>query len=330
MLNMFSGILRFVLVITALFGAGFLSYTYLQKTTGPQGTAPIVEMKQVSVVPKTATTTRSATNVPVKVPIKVTTKTNDLVPTATTTEKMVVAPGPLRVAPPATTASSNALTVLGVVQYTNVARSLNGGLPALIGNETLNRNAQMKVDDMFAKQYFEHISPTGVGPGDLAKIVGYAYVIVGENLALGNFGSDEKLVTAWMNSPGHRANILNNYYQEIGVAVGKGMYDGRETWLAVQSFGMPLSACPSIDAQLKMQIDNNNIQIANLRLQLDAKKAQIDSTHKNDPNYNIYVAEFNALVPEYNNLVESNKAIILIYNAQVQAYNNCVSSVVTN
>ena len=180
---------------------------------------------------------------------------------------------------------------------------------------------------MFAKQYFAHVSPTGIGPGDLAKQVSYAYVIVGENLALGDFGSDEKLVDAWMNSPGHRANILNRYYQEIGVAVGKGIYEGRETWLAVQSFGMPLSACPSINAQIKMQIDSNNIQIANLRSQLDAKKAQIDSTPTSDPNYNTYVSEFNALVSEYNNIVVSNKALILTYNAEVQAYNNCVNSV---
>ncbi len=318
---MFSGILRFILVVLTLLGAGFLSYTYFEQTIGSRDNVPVAEVLPISVAPKTAI------KAPVKVPAKVTTKTSGLVPSATSTEKTVVTPGPLRVALPIATTPSSDLTVRGVLEYTNGARSLNGGLPALIGNEALDRNAQIKLDDMFAKQYFEHISPSDVGPGDLAKIVGYAYVIVGENLALGDFGSDEKLVTAWMNSPGHRANILNRYYQEIGVAVGKGMYEGRETWLAVQSFGMPLSACPSIDAVIKMQIDNNNMQVVSLRAQLDAKKAQIDSTSANDSNYNIYVAEFNVLVPEYNNLVELNKALILTYNAQVQAYNNCINSV---
>ncbi len=329
---MLSGILRFILTIVVLLGAGFLSYTYFEKTTGPDGSAPIVDVSQVSVVPKITTTTapvkavtKTATKASVKVPVKVTT----IVPTATTTQKIVVTPeeGPLRLTAQ-TAVQTGALSVLGVIEYTNIARSLNGGLPALTGNETLNRDAQMKVDDMFAKQYFEHVSPAGVGPGDLAKTVGYAYVIVGENLALGDFGSDAKLVDAWMNSPGHRANILNKYYQEIGVAVGKGMYDGRETWLAVQSFGMPLSACPSIDESMKTLIDSNNIQIANLRVQLDAKKAQIDSTPTSNPNYNTYVAEFNAIVPEYNGYVEANKALILTYNSQVQAYNSCVNSVV--
>ncbi len=335
---MLSVILRFILTIIALFGAGFLSYTYLEQTTAPEDSAPIADVRPVSVVPKTIPTTattkvvpKTAVKAPVKVPVVVIPKTNvSPVISATSTEKTVVTPGPLRVAPPIKTALLSDLTVRGVVEYTNGARSLNGGLPALIGNETLNRNAQIKLDDMFAKQYFEHVSPTGVGPGDIAKAVGYAYVIVGENLALGDFGSDEKLVTAWMNSPGHRANILNRFYQEIGVAVGKGMYDGRETWLAVQSFGMPLSSCPSIDAQLKMQIDSNNAQIASLRAQLDVKKALIDSTPTSDPSYNTYVGEFNALIPEYNNLVESNKAIILTYNAQIQAYNNCINSAGTN
>ena len=71
-------------------------------------------------------------------------------------------------------------------------------------------------------------------------------------------------MTAWMNSPGHRANILNPHFQEIGVAVGKGMYEGHETWIAVQSFGMPLSACPASDANLKIKIDANNGMIFNL------------------------------------------------------------------
>ncbi len=311
---MFSGIIRFILIVGILFASGFFSYTYLEQTMGTEDTAPTVELEEVSVALKTPTT---------KTAVKVATKT-------VATEKTVVIPaeGPLRLIAQ-TIEQTETLSVLGVVEFTNVARSLNGGLPALEGNKTLNRNAQIKLDDMFAKQYFEHISPTGHGPADIAKTVGYAYVVVGENLALGDFGSDEKLVDAWMNSPGHRANILNRNYQEIGVAVGKGMYDERETWLAVQSFGMPLSACPSIDSQIKIQIDNDNIQITNLQAQLDVKKTQIESTRKRSRNYNTDVAEFNVLVLEHNELIESNKALVLTYNAQVQAYNGCVNSVVS-
>ncbi len=322
------------------FGAGVFSYTYLENKVGPQPSAPVVTQAVPKVVSKITTTAKVATSTTAKTSAKVTVvvapKTNvSIVPPKTVVEKIVVektvvAPGPLRVASPPTTAPSNALTIRGVIEHTNIVREQNGGFSALTENFTLNRNAQIKLDDMFAEQHFEHISRTGVGPGDLAKSVSYAYVIVGENLALGDFGSDEKLVDAWMASRGHRANILNRYYQEIGVAVGKGIYEGRETWLAVQSFGMPLSACPPIDEQMKMQIDNNNIQIVNLRSHLDAKKAQIDSTPTSDPNYNTYVGEFNTLVLPYNVLVESNKALVLTYNAQVQAHNNCVNSVVAN
>ncbi len=335
---MFSLALRFILTIVVLLGAGVFSYIYLKQTTAPEDTTPIVEVRPVSVVPKAPATTtvvkvvpKTVVKTPVKVPVSVTAKS--LVPQATTTEKTVVTPGPLRLVeatPSPVVVQMRDLSVRGVIEYTNGARSLNGGLPALIGNETLDRNAQIKLDDMFAKQYFEHVSPSGVGPGDIAKVVGYAYVIVGENLALGDFGGDEKLVTAWMNSPGHRANILNRFYQEIGVAVGKGMYDGRETWLAVQSFGMPLSACPSIDSQIKLQIDNNNVEIVNLRAQLDAKKAQIDSTLPADTNYNVYVVEFNALIPPYNSFIEQNRFLVATYNASVEAYNNCINRVNTN
>jgi len=151
-------------------------------------------------------------------------------------------------------------------------------------------------------------------------------VIVGENLALGDFGSDQGVVIAWMNSPGHRANILNAHYKEIGVAVGKGMYDGNETWLAVQSFGTPLSACPAIDYALKSQIDENNIKIAALRGQLDAKKALIDTTPASEYNYNMYVSEYNALIPEYNALVGNNRILVANYNAGVQAFNSCINA----
>ncbi len=321
--------------VLAFIGAGAFSYISLEQMMGPREVvqeAPIVvAKKEIAVVAKPTLTQATTKKVVAKTPAKI---NGSLVPKAVITEKTVIAPEPLRAPVPTTTttptAQSLALSVRGVIEYTNGARAQNGGLPALIENELLDRDAQMKLDDMFAKQYFEHVSPTGVGPADLAKTVGYAYVIVGENLALGDFGSDEGVVTAWMNSPGHRANILNAHYREIGVAVGKGLYEGHETWLAVQSFGMPLSACPATDATLKVQIDANNVTIATLRTQLDAKKAQIDATSPTDPSYNTFVGEFNALVPEYNALVESNRTAVATYNASVQAFNACISTTATN
>lgn len=330
---MLANIIGFIVGILALIGAGVFSYLQLEQSMGPRPEVEVLKPAVIIVQKETASTTvsKSISKPIVKVPlkkeaVKTPVSTNgSLVPRTPTTVKNVVEPGPLRVTTPAP-ATSTELSVRGVIEYTNGARSLNGGLPALIENQTLNRNAQIKVDDMFAKQYFEHESPTGVGPGDLAKMVGYEFVIVGENLALGDFDSDKALVEAWMNSPGHRANILNVHYQEIGVAVKKGMYEGRLTWLAVQSFGMPLSACPAINTQKKTQIDTNNTQILSLAKVLDEKKARIDTTLTSDPNYNTYVNDFNVLLPEYNTLVEYTRVLVTEYNATVQAFNSCIAS----
>lgn len=348
---MFGQFLMILVGISALVGAGAFSYLSFEQAIGLRPSLvsddtrsadssadsnvaqevpiPVVAKKE-GARPATSTQIIQKKKIIVREPAPVLppAKTNgSLVPAVVVTEKPVVAPGPLRASPASSTSStpSYALSVRGVIDHTNIARAQNGGLPALVENEMLVRDAQMKVDDMFAKQYFEHVSPSGVGPDELAVAAGYAYVVVGENLALGDFASDQALVTAWMNSPGHRANILNTHFQEIGVAVGKGLYEGRETWLAVQSFGMPLSACPEVNAPLKAQIDANNTEIARRRAELDAKKAQMNAIPLTDPNYNVYVGEFNALVPEFNALVEINRATVATYNAGVQSFNACIN-----
>ncbi len=220
------------------------------------------------------------------------------------------------------------LTVDGVVQWTNAQRGQHS-LPALKTNRLLEQSAQKKVEDMFNAQYFEHESPQGVGPGDLAKGVGYVYVAIGENLALGNYKDDEALVQAWMDSPGHRANILNSRYTEIGVAVGQGMYEGKKVWLAVQEFGRPASDCPSINESQKQQIAAYQTEAHNLEAQLATLKAELNSmgepqTESEYEAYNQKVREYNATVKVYNNKVDLLKQVTEAYNAQVKAFNECV------
>ena len=65
----------------------------------------------------------------------------------------------------------------------------------------------------------------------------YPYLAAGENLALGDFKNANELVAAWMASPGHRANILNGVYRDIGVATGFDAFEGRKTIIVVQIFG---------------------------------------------------------------------------------------------
>ena len=73
---------------------------------------------------------------------------------------------------------------------------------------------------MFAKQYFAHVAPDGGKAELLAADFGYEYIIIGENIAMGQ-RTPQEVMTAWMNSPGHRGNILSTAFTEIGVGVAK-------------------------------------------------------------------------------------------------------------
>ncbi len=237
-------------------------------------------------------------------------------------KKEILAPAPLNIGG---RENQVVLTKAKIIAQTNIQRYNNGLLPPLIENLKLEAAAKAKVEDMFAKGYFEHISPSGVGPGELAKFFGYDFIISGENLILGNFKSEQEVVQLWMDSPGHRANILNNRYTEIGVAIIKGSYKGDTVWIGVQEFGLPISACPQSDINLKNQIDINKNKLDQLSVQMDAKKEEINNTNKRSSEYNALVDEFNQLVNEYNLLNQETKNLIMKYNNQINIFNQCVA-----
>jgi uncharacterized protein YkwD len=217
------------------------------------------------------------------------------------------------------------LTQEGVIGLTNIERA-KAGLSALKESQILDESTKIKILDMFKNQYFAHESPSGLGVGDLAESTGYDYLVIGENLALGNFENDAALVAAWMNSPGHRANILNKDYQEIGVWVQKGTYEGKTTWLAVQHFGKPLSSCPAPNEAQKLLIENKQKEITSLQNTLDSWRAELQTMNKNNrENYNQKVEEYNNLVAQYNNLSAEIKNLVAQYNQQIKAFNSCAS-----
>jgi uncharacterized protein YkwD len=220
---------------------------------------------------------------------------------------------------------SDVLLQSKIITETNLQRQENGNLPALLENEKLNEAAAAKAGDILAKQYFEHISPSGVGPGDLAQKYGYEYIVEGENLILGNFSSEKEVVQDWMNSPGHRANILNIRYTEIGVAIIRGIYKGETVWVGVQEFGLPLSTCTQPNTSLKDKIDSDNSQMGVMLTQIDASKQQISNTASNSQAYAQMVADYNALVSQYNSLAENVKANIVNYNREVNIFNKCIA-----
>lgn len=110
------------------------------------------------------------------------------------------------------------------------------GLPALTLNGELSQAAAAKAQDMFAKNYWAHNGPAGETPWDFITGAGYHYVVAGENLAK-NFTDSQGVVSAWMASPTHRANIVKPSYKDIGFAIVNGKLNGEDTTLVVQMFG---------------------------------------------------------------------------------------------
>jgi len=110
-----------------------------------------------------------------------------------------------------------------VIRLVNEQRAKNG-LKALTANWELSRVARYKSRDMADNRYFSHTSPTYGTPFQMIKAFGLSYRTAGENIAYGQ-RTPQAVVNAWMNSSGHRANILNASYTQIGVGyVSSGHY----------------------------------------------------------------------------------------------------------
>lgn len=106
-----------------------------------------------------------------------------------------------------------------VIRLVNIQRS-NAGLAKLSTNWQLSRVARYKSQDMINKNYFSHISPTYGSPFNMMETFGLKFSSAGENIAMGQ-QTPAAVVNSWMNSPGHRANILNPSYSQIGVGLAK-------------------------------------------------------------------------------------------------------------
>lgn len=102
-----------------------------------------------------------------------------------------------------------------VIKLVNAERA-KAGLKPLKENWELSRVAEFKSSDMRDKKYFDHNSPTYGSPFTMIKNFGISYKTAGENIAAGQ-KTPEEVMKSWMNSPGHKANILNAGYTQIGV-----------------------------------------------------------------------------------------------------------------
>lgn len=151
--------------------------------------------------------------------------------------------------------------VLGYATDIHVEQLLSGtnaqrqtaGLAPLSLNGQLSQAAAAKAQDMFAKGYWAHNSPTGATPWTFITGAGYGYVVAGENLAK-NFSSSQDVVNAWMASPTHKENLIKPSYKEVGFAVVNGKLNGEETTLVVQMFGTSTGAVASSPAPTKAPV----------------------------------------------------------------------------
>jgi uncharacterized protein YkwD len=132
-----------------------------------------------------------------------------------------------------------------LLQETNSYRNQDKENPLRINSE-LDQAAQTKAQDMVNKNYWSHTSPSGQTPWNFIVNSGYEYQKAGENLAYG-FSSAQDVVKAWMNSPDHRANVLNNDYEDVGfgVAQSKNYLGTGPKTIVVAEYAEPIIAVPT-------------------------------------------------------------------------------------
>lgn len=147
---------------------------------------------------------------------------------------------------------------IALLNLTNQERQ-NINLNFLREDQQLDEAAYLKAQDMLENDYFAHTSPSGISPWYWLDKVGYDYQYAGENLAI-DFLDSEELYSAWINSPSHKANIVNPNYQDIGIAVVTGEFQGRETTVVVQFFGTKrtLAATPIAENQKALKSQNQS------------------------------------------------------------------------
>nr|WP_106783667.1 S-layer homology domain-containing protein [Lysinibacillus timonensis] len=119
-----------------------------------------------------------------------------------------------------------------VVRLVNEERK-KANLPLLMEDPQLTQIAIVKANDFIDRHYFEHESPYYGHPWDLAGLFDYDFISLGENIAK-NYYSPKEVVKAWLNSPGHRENILRPEFTNIGVGVKKEL-NGNYYWVQMFS-----------------------------------------------------------------------------------------------
>ncbi len=208
--------------VLAQYSAGKIDAAQLQNLCNQLGVKAPAITSPVKPATPAATVKPTVPTAPVKptapaAPVKPTVPVTPAQPTtpAPTAPAQTTTPAPTAPAQPTTPTTSIGAYEQQVVDLVNKERAA-AGLPALKVNTKLSGVAEKKAEDMRDKKYFSHTSPTYGSPFDMMKQFGISYTTAGENIAKGQ-KTPAAVMNGWMNSEGHRANILNSKYTEIGV-----------------------------------------------------------------------------------------------------------------
>lgn len=151
--------------------------------------------------------------------------------------------------------STNPAVAFGASTIFNLSNDarLAEDLPKLVLSEELTTAAQAKAEAMVADNYFEHTAPDGTTGWDYIDETGYAYTFAGENLAASN-ENDISVVDGWLNSPGHRANLLNAEFSDIGLGIAS-----KDSYGEYQNvyFIVALYAVPAVDKSIALSKTNS-------------------------------------------------------------------------
>ncbi len=216
-------------------------------------------------------------------------------------------------------------TDLDILRAVNRERAKFNIAPLVLSLD-LERSARQKVTDMVTHTYFAH-EREGVLFEDFIKEENYDYVIIGENLARGEFKSTERLVRAWLSSPTHRKNILDARYKETGIAILAGTYDDQSVYYIAEHFGTPRSIC------LQVLSSNATSELTLLQQTWKEREAEVVSLKRTLTDLGEAGTERTKLLQLYQqkmtDLASIQKTLFKKIEGEeslIQSYNNCIQS----
>jgi len=171
----------------------------------------------------------------------------------------------------ATSVSSNVMLI-----DTNNARATQNEQPLTI-NAALNDAAQAKANDMVKRNYWSHVTPDGQQPWSFMDAAGYQYQSAGENLAYG-FGTSDQILSAWLSSTEHRANIFDANYTQVGFGIANAkdfLGHGNQT-IIVAMYGQPIGASATTSTpQPSLTINSQSQAVSRLQIVNNATWVQL-------------------------------------------------------